>query len=104
MRENKTLSVLIIIINLIGVICLIYFAIPYLIHDTVILYPDAMLPVEAWDRAGMILTVGLIPLLVANILGFLFVKIKQKCIKLILFIPSVICFVIVISYWITSLA
>ena len=27
-----------------------------------------MLPMEAWDRAGMVLTFGLIPLLIANII------------------------------------
>ena len=104
MRENKTLSILTIIINVIGIACLIYFAVPYLIHDTAIAYPDAMLPVEGWDRAGMILTFGFIPLFVANVLCFLFVKIKQKYIKLLFFIPSVICFIIVINYWTTSFA
>ena len=104
MRENKTLSLFIIIINAIGVICLIYFAVPYLTHNTRIVYPDAMLPFEAWDRAGMVLTFGSVPLLAANTLCFLFVKTKQKFIKYLFYIPSVACFVIVISYWITSLA
>ena len=67
MKEKRTLSLLIVAINVIGVICLIYFAIPYLTHSVTIPYPNAMLPAEAWDRAGMI------------------------------------CFIIVVSYWTTSL-
>lgn len=78
MRERKTLSLLIIVMNVSGVICLIYFAIPYLTHDTTIINPNAMLPAEAWDKAGMPLTFGFIPLLVANVLNFLFVKTKQN--------------------------
>jgi len=50
-RERKTLSLLIIVMNVSGVICLIYFAIPYLTHDTTIINPNAMLPAEAWDKA-----------------------------------------------------
>ena len=103
MRERKTLSLLIIVINIIGVICLIYFAIPYLTHSVTIPYPNAMLPAEAWDRAGMILTFGFVPLLIANLLGLVFIKIELKFIKFLFLIPSLICFIIVVSYWITSL-
>ncbi len=77
MKENKTRS-LFIIINVIGVIGLVYFAIPYLTHDTTIVNPIAMLPGEAWDWAGMALTFGWIPLLIMNSLGFLFVRVKEK--------------------------
>lgn len=103
MREKRALSLLIIIINIIGVICLIYFAIPYLTHDNTIPYPNAMLPAEAWDRAGMILSFGLIPLLAGNVLSFLTVRTKQRLVRFLFFIPSAVCFIIVISYWITAL-
>lgn len=73
MKSNKTLSIIILIINMIGVACLIYFAIPYLTHNTTVYHPDAMLPAAAWDSAGMTLTVGFIPLLIANIFAFIFV-------------------------------
>ena len=102
MKTNRALSILIIIINVLGVICLIYFAIPYLTHDTMIAKPDAMLPAEAWDSAGMTLTFGFIPLLVANAFSFLFVRTKQKSVRFLFFIPSVICILIVGSYWIAS--
>lgn len=102
MKESKTLPLLIIIINVIGVICLIYYVIPYLIHDTTIVNPDTMLPAESWDRAGMILTFGFVPLLGANILSFLFVGTRQKFVRFLFFIPSAVCFGIAVSYWIKA--
>ena len=105
MKSNKPLSIFILIINFIGFLCLIYFAIPYLTHDTTVDYPDAMLPLEAWDRAGMALTVGFIPLLIAN--AFAFVHVAKERIKvplrLLYFIPSLVCICLVVSYWIISL-
>lgn len=101
MRKGKMLSILIIAINIIGVICLIYFSVPYFTHDVTIENPDSMLPAEAWDNAGMTLTLGFFPLLTANVLGFL--KVKHRLMRFLFFIPSLICFVIVAGYWITSL-
>lgn len=106
MKSNKPFSIIILIINIIGILCLIYFAIPYLIHNTTVYHPDAMLPVEAWDSAGMTLTVGFIPLLIANIFAFIFVA-KERIklpLRLLYFIPSLVCICLVISYWITALA
>lgn len=105
MKSNKTLSIIILIINIIGVVCLIYFAIPYLTHNTTVYHPDAMLPAEAWDSAGMSLTVGFIPLLIANILAFIFIakeNIKMP-LRMLYFIPSLICICLIINYLIISL-
>lgn len=91
---------------MIGVVCLIYFAIPYLTHNTTVYHPDAMLPAEAWDSAGMTLTVGYIPLLIANIFAFIYVareRVKLP-LRILFFIPSIICICLVISYFITALA
>ena len=68
------------------------FSVPYITHSTVVKNPDAMLPVEAWDAAGMTLTIGLIPLIIANVLGFIFVKFRSKSVRLLWFAPGVICF------------
>ena len=105
MKSNKTLSIIILIINMIGVVYLIYFAIPYLTHNTTVYHPDAMLPAEAWDSAGMSLTIGFIPLLIANILAFIFIA-KERIklpLRLLYFLPSLICICLVLSYWITAL-
>lgn len=102
-QKRNFLSILIIALNVIGIMCLIYFAIPYLTHNVIITNPDAMLPAEAWDNAGMALTVGFIPLLIANMLCFVFVKAKQKSVSFLYFIPSVVCLLIVLSYWIPAL-
>lgn len=103
MKQRRMLSLLIIALNIIGVVCLIYFAIPYLTHNVTITNPDAMLPAEAWDNAGMALTFGFIPLLIANILCFVFIKTKHKFASFSYFIPSVVCLFIVLSYWMPSL-
>ncbi len=84
--------------------CLIYFAIPCLTHDTAIVNPTGTLPAETWEWAGAVLTFGFIPLLVVNVLGFLFVRIKQKCVRFIFFIPSVICLIILYGYWTLAMA
>ena len=102
-KKNDIVSWLIIALNLIGAVCLIYFTIPYFTHNVTITNPDAMLPAEAWDSAGMALTFGFIPLLIANILCFVVVKTKQKFAAFLYFIPSVVCLMIVLSYWITVL-
>ena len=63
----------IISLNIIGLICLIYFAVPYILHDTSVPNPDAMLPMYRWEGAAIALMVGTIPLIVANLLAFIFV-------------------------------
>lgn len=99
----KAVSITIAMVNIIGIICLLYFAVPYITHDTTVKNPDAMLPVEAWDSAGMTLTIGLVPLIIANVLGFIYVKFQKKYMRLLWFIPSAICFVLVASYWLVSI-
>ena len=53
MKDSKVFSKFLLCLNIIGVVCLVYFAIPYLTHNTQIPHPDAMLPAERWDSAGM---------------------------------------------------
>ncbi len=104
--KHKIISPILIIANVIGIICLVYFAIPYCTHDTYVANPDAMLPMETWDGAGMILTIGLIPMILANTAGFLFVfkKGSPVLLRLLFFVPGIVEFIIVLHYWITSLA
>ncbi len=100
------ISTLLIILNIFGMVCLVYFAIPYCTHNTYVADPDAMLPVEAWDSSGIILTIGLIPMLLTNTAGFLFVFKKGSPIllRLLFFIPAITEIIIVLHYWITSFA
>lgn len=104
MRHNRIWSLCIILINIIGVVCLVCFAVPCVGHDTRIVNPNAMLPAEAWDWAGMALTFGLIPLLAANGLSFFFVQVRRKQLKFLFFIPSAVCLVIVYYYWNLAMA
>lgn len=100
MMKNRKLSICLSVINVIGIICLIYYAILYISHNPNVVNPDAMLPMENWERAGMLLTLGFFPLLIANILGFLYVmKEKKLFIRLLFFIPSIIDICFVMHYW-----
>ncbi len=103
MKLRKILSALILAVNIIGIICLFHFAVPYLTHDIVIKYPSAMLPAEAWDNAGMALTIGFLPLLTANSIGFVCVKAIHKAARFLFFIPSAVCFLIIAHYWLTAM-
>ena len=102
--ENKVFRVLIIILNTIGVLCLLYFGYLYLSHDTFVPNPEAMLPMERWDGAGWALTIGLLPLFIANALGFIAFRDRRTAARFLWFVPGIVCLVLVISYWIYSLA
>ena len=91
---------IIIILNILGIICLIYFLIPYLMHDNSI-KPDSMLSSYTWDTCGFLLTIGFIPLLIANILAYKFIKLNNKF-NILFFIPSLICLVVVMHYLIVA--
>ena len=97
-HKSKLITIIVIIINIIALICLIYLAIPYIKHDTTINNPTAMITAESWDMSGFLLTIGLIPLIVANFCAFKFIDLKSKIIKLLFFIPSIICLLIVVQY------
>ena len=102
--RTKTYKALIIVINIIGALCLLYFGYLYLSHDIFVPNPEAMLPMERWDGAGLILTIGLVPLVIANLFGFIAYKDRKPVIRLIWFLPAAVCLVLVASYWIYSLA
>ncbi len=97
-QKNKLIPIIIIIINIIAIICLIYLAIPYLKHDTTVANPNAMIAAESWDMSGLLLTIGLIPLIIANVFAFKLIKLNSKVLRLLFFIPSIICLLIVCHY------
>ena len=82
MTKRKALEILLIVLNIIGIVLLVHFAIPYITYNTTILNPNAILPFEAWDRAGMILTLGFVPLLAINILSFILSSLKKNIMDL----------------------
>ena len=104
MKTVKPFALFLILLNLCGIFCLVWFAVPFLTHDTLVPNPDAMLPMERWDGAGMILTLGLFPMGLANTLAFLFVAPdKPRRLRLLFFLPVLAELALVCSYWIVSL-
>ena len=100
----KVIKIAVAAFNLLGIGCLLYFAVPFLAHDTTVPNPDAMIPFARWDGSGWALTIGLLPLLVVNLLGYALLrqeKGKQRRFVL-CFLPAALCAVLAAVYWIGS--
>lgn len=97
MNVKKLIYTLLILINVIGISCLVHFGALYLSHGTNIANPDAMLPMPDWERGGLALTIGVIPLLVANLALMMAVRQYEdwvparKVLLGVFLIPGVIC-------------
>ena len=102
MNEKKIYSIITLAINSLALIFLFIIALPYLSHDTTITNPDAMLPMESWDRAGMLMTFSFFPILFADTLGFMLSsEMTEKIyLRLLHFIPAISCLIMVLTYWI----
>ena len=103
--DKKIGKTIILGLNLAGIICLLYYAIPYILHDMTVPDPEAMLPLQKWDASGIVLTVGLLPLIIANTLGYCFIGAGKgkKVLRLLFFAPCVIALSIVAHYWISGI-
>lgn len=94
-KDYRFISIFVAILNIIGIILLLYFSIPYIFHIR-------SLNAYSCETCGFILVLGFIPLLIANIMSYCFIAIKKKTLKLLFFIPSLICLILVGHYLITS--
>ena len=102
--KNKIAVLSVVLLNLAGIACFVYFAVPFLAHDTAVPNPDAMIPMARWEGSGFALTAGILPLLFANALGYLLlrgIKGKQKRF-LLCFLPAALCALLAAVYWIGS--
>lgn len=95
--EEKNKKLFIIILNILGVLCLCYFIVPYVLHSMSIRNPDTMLSNYSWDSAGFILLLGFLPLLVANSLAYKNIKINKN-LGILFFIPSIVCMIFNVHY------
>ena len=102
--KNKITAVFVVLLNLAGIACLVYFALPFLTHDTTVANPDAMIPFQGWEGGGWALTLGVLPLTVANTLGYWLQRSKKGKQKrfLLCFLPAVLCAALAACYWIGS--
>lgn len=100
---KKIGSIIIIILNILGILCLVYYAGTYFMHDTSVVNPNAMIPFQKWEASGVILTIGVVPLAVVNVLAMIFLgkdRIK-KPLRVLFLIPCIVCLAIVLHYWLT---
>lgn len=96
-KINGWQSVLL-IFNAFGIICLAFLAINYFRFDMTITNPNAMLPMTMTEATGILLVIGFLPLLAANILGFIFTKTIFKKARLLFFLPSLICLAVIVHF------
>lgn len=78
-------------LNILGLLCLGFFAALYFSNDQRILNPDAMLPFRVYEIGGTGLVFGVLPLAVANLFMFFTFKNKGKLIGALAFLPALIC-------------
>ena len=92
------------ILNAIGIIGLIWNAIPYIIHDTTNFGSDdpsvnMFAGSQRWDHCGLMLGLIFIPILIINILTYrLLFKDNKKAFGYLCFAPSIICLVLFLHY------
>lgn len=90
-RNYKFIYIFISILNIVGIILFLLFAIPYIFHI-------GNLFEYSFETCGFILILGFIPLLIINIMAYIFIDLKKKSLKLLFFIPSVICLILICHY------
>ena len=95
-KNYKFINTLIIMLNATGLAMLLYFAIPFIFHVR-------SLNAYSWETCGFIIALGFIPLFIVNTLGYIFIESNKKIIKLIIYIPSLICLILSCLYLTTSL-
>lgn len=90
-RNYKFINLFVAILNIVGILLLLYFAIPYIFNIR-------SLNDYSWETCGFILILGFIPLLITNIMAYVFFKFRNNKISLLLFIPSLLCMILVSHY------
>lgn len=104
MKRTKPAAILTALLNLAGIFCLVWGALLYLSHDPEVPNPDAMIPMTISEGGGFLLTFGLLPMIAANVLGFLLIFPKEKkALRMICFLPAATEFVLVAHFWLTAL-
>lgn len=96
--EKSFWKIVIYVVNALGIGCLIFFGSLFLSGNTYVPAPDAMIPMQVWDMGGCGLALGLLLLLAANIGGFLITKEKKLSVRLLWFVPTLICAILVVLY------
>ena len=94
-KNYKFVNVFIVILNIISLALLLYFAIPYIFHIR-------SLNAYSWETCGFILVLGFVPLLIVNVMSYVFIDIKKNVLKLIFFLPSLVCLLLIGHYLFTS--
>ena len=98
--KRNPLPIFLVFVNAAAVVCLVYASALYVSHSTNVKNPDAMLPIEDWERGGLMLLLGAVPMTIANALGFFcaFKKGTPLSVRLAMFLPSMAQIALVAHY------
>jgi len=99
--RRKKIETPVLLLNGIGTALLIYYGWMYLSQSTHITNPEAMLVMEDWEAAGILLTAGTVPLFIANFGAYLYLwrDTVTGPARLLFFLPCLIAFVLAVHYW-----
>lgn len=102
-KLKQLLKLLLELIYAIGVLCVVIFGITYVQHSTEIPYPDAMLPMMKYEVGAWRLMIGMPFMTISCVSVILINKIRKVGQILLLLLPAIVCLLIGIHYFITSL-
>ena len=89
---------ILIAVNILGIICLIFFGAMYLSFDETIRNPNAMLPMKTYEAGGTGLMLGILPMILANTFAFVFIRKPKLPARLLFFVPAIICISLVMHF------
>ena len=99
---RKKIDLPILLINVLGILLLVYCGWMLVSGNTAVRDPDAMLPMSEKEAAGILLTFGTVPLFTANLGAFLYLW-KDSVFgwkRVLFFLPALISLLLSIHFWV----
>ena len=102
--RQKQIDTPVLILNILGSSLLCYYGLSYVSHNPYISNPDAMIVMKDWEAAGILLTVGIVPLFIANLgaYHYLWKEAITGRKRLLFFLPTVICVLLSCHFWLSG--
>lgn len=89
--QKKKYIIPVIILNMIGIVVMIIFMLMFFSFNTEFVNPNGPVFVSIYEIGGFALVAGIIPMAVANLMMFLWLRKKHKVLSVLAFLPLLIC-------------
>lgn len=99
MKKLTTYQIILILLNLLCIGVVIYYAIPFFTHDMTIPNPDAMLAISRYESAGICLTIGFIPTIIINWLSYVQLEKHHVKLRILCLLPALLCLYVAFSFF-----